>query len=345
MTMTTNPTNAIADLKALMAIDVPALILGQPGVGKSDIARSVALDALGVDELTTHGEGRNFVDFRATLIDPVDLHGLPTVDKDKMVARWVPMGLLPQAGVDADEGVLFIDEITNADQSVKGALYGLVLDRFVGEYRIPPGWKIIAAGNRVEDRASASRMPTALANRFVHITVEPTVDDWINWAMGNSVPAEMVAFMRFRPEMLNDFEPARQINATPRSWAMVAKIIAQKLPADVEGRLIMGAVGEGAGTEFAAFLRVWRDLPNPDAVLMNPQGAPVPDNSAARYAIAGALAKRVTEATLDAMSEYMDRLPKEFGVMAMRDATTRDPELASTSAFITWSQANQDFYL
>lgn len=332
--MTTNPVKAIEDINALMDIDVPVILLGQPGVGKSDIARAVAAQ-----------RDVPIIDFRATLIDPVDLHGLPVADKEAGVARWLPMGLLPSEERDGEDGILLIDEITNADASVKAALYGLILDRFIGEYRMPKGWRIIAAGNRVEDRASASRMPTALANRFVHITVEPTVDDWINWAMSNNVPAEMIAFMRFRPEMLNDFDPARQINATPRSWAMVAKIIGQALPEDVESRLIRGAVGDGPGAEFLGFLKVFRDLPNPDTVLMNPTGSIVPDTSAALYAISGALAKRVAENTMEALCIYMDRLPAEFGVMAMRDATTRSPELASTKAFIEWGQKNQDFYL
>lgn len=345
MTITTNPTKAIVDLTALMAMGLASVMLGQPGVGKSDIGRAAARSYLKTDTLVEIGKGRNFIDFRATLVDPVDLHGLPTVDKEAMVARWVPMGLLPNAD-DQSEGILFIDEITNCDKSVQGALYGLVLPPHrIGEYTLPKGWRVVAAGNRVEDRAAAGRMASALANRFVQMTIEPTVDDWIGWAMSNDVPAELIAFFRFRPELLNDFDGARQINATPRSWAMVAKIVRQGLPQDVEQRLIMGSVGEGPGTEFLAFLRVWRDLPNPDSVLMNPSKAPVPTDSAARYAISGALAKRVREATMEAFVEYLDRLPAEFRVMAMRDATDRDPTLAMTKAHIEWGQRHQDVWL
>lgn len=340
----TNPANAIADLCALAALDIPAILMGSPGVGKSDIGKAVAKTILEVDALTTHGEGRNYIDFRATLIDPVDIHGLPSIDHEKQVAKWLPMGLLPQP-TDQPRGVLFIDEITNAPQGVKSALYGLILDRFVGEYRLPEGWVIIAAGNRVEDRANASRMPSALSNRFVHITLDPTVDDWIKWGMNNSVQAELIAFMRFRPELLNDFDGDRTINATPRSWATVSRILAQKLPEAIESRLIYGAVGEGPGAEVLAFLKIWRELPNPDVVLMNPTRADVPENSAGKFAIAGAIAKRVKEDSLEAMNTYMDRLPAEFGVMAMRDATERDPALASTKAFIDWAAKNQDFYL
>lgn len=334
MTITTTPANAAADINVMIDLNLPVLMLGQPGVGKSDVARQVAAK-----------RGVPIIDFRATLIDPVDLHGLPVANKEKGVAEWLPMGLLPNEERDGAEGILFIDEITNADNSVKGALYGLVLDRFIGEYRLPAGWRIIAAGNRVEDRAAAGRLGSALGNRFVQINVEPTVDDWIAHAISVKAPAELISFIRFRPELLNDFDGARPINATPRSWMMAAKIVQQKLPAEQEARLIMGAVGEAAGTEFAAFLRVFRELPNPDQVLMDPDGAKVPDNSAAQYAISGALAKRVTENSFDAFVTYMKRLPAEFGVLAMRDATARDAELTMTGGYQQWVLENQDIYL
>ncbi len=334
MTLSTNPTRAIEDINALIDLDLPVIMLGQPGVGKSDIAHTVA-----------EMRGWPIIDFRATLIDPVELHGYPVPDREEGRARWLPMGLLPFESRDGPEGILLVDEITNARQDVKDALYGLILNRYIGEYHMPPGWRIIAAGNRIEDRANASRMPTALSNRFVHMTIEPTVDDWINWAMDKNVPAELVAFMRFRPQLLSDFDPARQINATPRSWAMVARIVAKGLPQETEQRLIMGAVGEGPGAELIAFLSVWRDLPNPDTVLMSPDTAPVPENSAGLYAISGALANRVRETSMDQFVTYMNRLPPEFGVMAMHDATSRDNGLAATKSYIEWAQANQDFYL
>lgn len=334
MTTTHTPKQAIETVNACMDMDLPVLMLGSPGVGKSDIAAEVAA-------------ARNLplIDFRATLIDPVDLHGLPVADVANNVAKWLPMGLLPNEERDGAEGILLIDEITNADQSVKGALYGLVLNRFIGDYHMPKGWRIIAAGNRVEDRASASRMPSALSNRFIHITVEPTVDDWIEWAMGNTVPAELIAFMRFRPELLNSFDPDRAINATPRSWAMASKIVERRFPEDVETRLLMGTVGEGAAAELTAFLKIWRDLPSPDAILMDPVNAIVPEGSAALFAISGAVAKRVRETSIEPFVTYIDRLPPEFGVMAMRDAVVRDPALAATREHIEWAQRNQDFYL
>lgn len=345
-TLTLSPSEAVEDLIAMMQIDQPTIMLGQPGVGKSDIGKQVAARHLGTDtaNLKTRGKGRNFIDFRATLVDSVELHGLPVIDKEAMVARWVPMGLLPTAD-DADEGVIFFDELTNADKAVQGALYSLILDRYVGEYDLPKGWRILAAGNRVEDGAAAQRMGSALANRFNHMTLEPTVDDWIKWAIANDAPALMVAFFRYRPELLNDFDPARAVNPTSRSWSQVIKIMNAGFSPDVERRRIFGAVGQGAATEFMAFVQVWRELPNPDSVLMNPSSAIVPDTSAARYAISGALAARVREGSLDAFTEYMGRLPAEFGVMAMRDATNRDQNLTMTKAYIDWAQANQDVYL
>lgn len=346
MTNVVTPKNAVGDLVAMMQLRKPVMMLGQPGTGKSDLSRVAAREYLDTDDLVETGEGRNFIDFRASLIDPVDLHGMPMIDREKMVARWLPMSLLPNAG-DAPEGVLLVDEITNGDKSIQGALYGLVLPPHrVGEYTLPNGWRVIAAGNRVEDRAAANRMSTALANRFTILELSASVDDWIaDFAIPNGVKPEVIAFLRFRPELLNDFDPARQINATSRSWATAAQIIGAGFPAAREARLLTGTLGEGVAAEFLAFMQVWRNLPSPDTVLMDPDGAVVPDTSAGRFAISGALAARVRENSMDAFTCYLDRLPAEFGVMAMRDATKRDVTLSMTKAHIDWAAKNQDVYL
>lgn len=333
--VTTSPAAAIQDITALMALDLPVLMLGQPGVGKSDIARAVARNL-----------GGGFIDFRGTLMDAVDLHGLPVADKEAGKAIWLPSALMPDVERDGETGVILVDEIDKCAPDMQAAMLGFILDRRIGDYELPAGWKIIAAGNRMDDRAGGRRLSSALCNRFVHITLEPSVDDWVTYAIDAALPPVLIAFMRLRPELLNDFDPARQINATPRSWEMAAKIMAgPDLPEDVEGRLIMGTVGEGAGAEFLGFLKTYRDLPNPDVCLMNPETAMVPETSAGRFAIASAVANRVNEASMENFKTYISRLPAEFGVMAMRDATRRDAELANTFAFIQYQEENKDVYV
>lgn len=334
------PTQAIADIGLAMDTDVPVLVLGSPGVGKSDIARHVAAQ-----------RGGGFIEMSVTYLDAVDIHGLPTVDKESMTARWVPMGMLPTAERDGETGTLFIDEITNADQSVKAALYSLILDRKVGEYQMPAGWRIIAAGNRVQDRAAATPMPSALSARFSQMTIEPVVDDWVKWAINEKLHPVFPSFMRLRPDLLNAFDPAQTVNPIPRTWGFAAKFFmaaGENPSSEVWAstcRLIRGVVGDAAATEFLAFCSMWRSMPNPDQILMNPEGAIVPEQSDARFCISGALAHRVTDRTFDNMITYLKRLPGEFGVRTIRDATTRDPELCNNDTYLKWVQDNEDLYM
>ncbi len=313
--------------------DIPAFLWGAPGIGKSDLVAQIA-------------DRRNLplVDLRAALLDPLDLRGLPKITGNKV--EWLPMGELPDAARDGDSGILFLDELNAAAPAVQAACFQLILNRRIGTYELPAGWRIVAAGNRQSDRASAQRLSSALADRFAHLPLEVDVDAWCRWALQAGLPAELVAFIRFRPSLLHDFEPDRLVNATPRGWgARVSKLIAAKLSPETELTAIAGSVGEGPAAELVAFLRVWRTLPSPDAVLLNPDAGDAPNDPATIFALMGALSRKVTESTMSNFVRYLSRVPVEYGVAAMRDAIGRDALLQSTSGFISWAAANSDVVL
>jgi MoxR-like ATPase len=155
-------------LQTLLTQRWPAFVWGPPGTGKSSIVREVADSA----KLPV-------IDLRASLLDPTDLRGIPAIDGGRAV--WCPPSFLPRPN--DTPGVLFLDEINAAPPLVQASLYQLVLDRRVGEYELPKGWWIVAAGNRQQDRAVTFRMSSALANRFVHVSLEVDVDDWRAWAI------------------------------------------------------------------------------------------------------------------------------------------------------------------
>jgi hypothetical protein len=327
------PTDARAVLEAHIDADVPVLLTGQPGVGKSDVVRQI-----------TAARGWGLVDMRLSTIDAVDLRGLPMLKDGR--AHFAPMGELPDAARDGASGVLFLDELPQAPMAVQNAAFSLVLDRRIGEYRLPPGWRVIAAGNRLQDRAGANRINSALANRFAHVAMVHDLNDWCTWALANDVAPELVAFMRFRPELLCQFNADKAINNTPRAWASVGRHLkARNVSPAIESAVITSLVDTGPASELLAFLQVWRRLPSPDTVLLNPSNAPIPPDGATLYALCGALARRVSQQSIDAFVTYIDRLPPEYGVLAMRDATARDPSLEKTSAAIRWLTANADVYL
>ena len=232
-----------------------------------------------------------------------------------------------------------------------------MLDRKLGDYVMPPGWVIIAAGNRSTDRAIVNQMSTALRNRFTHLNYEVNNDDWCDWALRNDIAVEVLGFIRFRPMLLNEFEQRNeskeeqervrrlkdaQAFATPRSWEFLSKVVQQKPSSDVEYELYTGIVGEGAAAEFMGYLKYYRDLPNLDALLMNPGAAKVPDEPATLYALATGLATKATQDNMERVVKYALRLPAEFQVLLMKDAIARDNDLTKTKSFNSWAIANAD---
>lgn len=319
-----------SSLRTLIPLKQPCFIWGAPGVGKSQVVAQVA------DEL-----GLGLTDIRAVLLDPVDLRGLPSVRDG--VAHWCPPSFLPTEG----EGVLFLDELNAAPPLVQAACYQLVLDRKVGEYTLPDGWTVVAAGNRETDRAVTHRMPSALANRFIHLDFSVDVDTWLEWAEQEGVNEEVLAFIRFRPNLLHDFDPKKNEKAfpSPRSWDFAARILASAPASEIELSLLKGAVGPGAAVEFAGFSRIFRQLPDPDAVINQPSTAVIPEEPATLYALCEALAKRAGEETAENIVTYAARLPSEFGVLLVRDAVKHHRGVVETPAFSRWATANSDVLL
>ena len=319
-----------SSLRTLIRLRQPVFIWGAPGVGKSQVVAQVA------------GElGLALTDIRAVLLDPVDLRGLPSV-KDG-TARWCPPSFLPVAG----EGVLFLDELNAAPPLVQAACYQLVLDRQVGEYRLPDGWTVVAAGNRETDRAVTHRMPSALANRFVHLDFSVDVDTWLDWAGEADIGEEIMAFIRFRPKLLHAFDPGKNEKAfpSPRSWEFAARILAADPEPEVLTSLLKGTVGPGAATEFAGFSRLFRQLPDPDTILDHPATAAIPEEPAILYALCESLAKKAGEETAESIVAYASRLPSEFGVLLVRDTVRNHRPVVESPVFSSWATANSDVLL
>lgn len=303
-----------------------------PGIGKSSVIRQV------VDRLSEEsGERWGLIDLRLSQLDPVDLRGVPTVENG--VTVWNVPEFLPNAERDGERGVLFLDEVFLAAPAVQAAAMQLVLDRRVGDYVLPEGWKIACASNRASDKAGVGSTNKALDNRFIHVDVIHDVDEWCGWAAEAGLPAELVAFLRFRSELLHQYPDGgiprgARAFATPRTWAMAASILELDLDDDTQHAALQGAVGEGPASELIGFLRICRTLPDIGAVLRDPNGADVPLDPATQYATAACLARRVDRDTLANGVTFAERMAPEFAVLLLRDATARDPNLKATEAYI-----------
>lgn len=322
------PSQIADSLAVLIQANQPTFVHGSPGVGKSDTVRQVAqrLDM-------------PVYDVRTVLLDPVDLRGLPHLNGDGRT-KWAPPVFLPEKG----PGIIFLDELTSAPPLVQAACYQLVLDRRLGEYVVPDGVRILAAGNKQTDRAVVHRMSSALANRFTHLEYEVDFEDWRLWANKKSINELVIGFLKFRLELLFKFDPDHHAWPSPRSWEKVSNILRVQPPEYLEHGLIAGTVGTGAAVEFVAAMKLYRKLPSVEEILANPEKAPVPDRKETSicYAVSSAVSRAATVKNIDRVTAYLKRLQPEFSVLTIHDATIRDKDLCSTTAFQKWEAEHRE---
>ena len=322
----------------------PAMLWGPPGVGKSQIIAQVA---------ARHGVP--MIDIRLSQMEPSDLRGIPFRIEDRV--EWAIPSMLPDAKRHGPQGILFLDEITSAPPSVSAAAYQLILDRRLGAYQIPESWAIFAAGNRQGDRGVTYTMPAPLANRFSHFEVEAYLDDWVAWAYANHIDERLIGFLRFRPELLFDFDPAHNPVAfpSPRSWEFAHRAL-QKFGDHPELLLptLQACVGPAAGLELNAFIENLDRMPDLDAILRGEE-VPVPREIDLQYAVASALVGRAIRAkgNLNAREvhghilDYAGRFPlREMGIMLVSDMHRAvGQNLFGVPQFSKWANAVADLML
>ena len=325
----------------------PVMLWGAPGVGKSQIVAQVA-----------QRNAAPVIDVRLSQMEPSDLRGIPFRVGDTV--EWAVPALLPDAVRHGPRGVLFLDEITSAPPAVAAAAYQLILDRRLGDYRVPEAWAIFAAGNRQGDRGVTYAMPAPLANRFSHFEVEVSLDDWVQWAYAHGIDERLIGFLRFKPELIFSFDPARTLAGemafpSPRSWEFAHRAL-QKFGdrPDMLAGALAACVGHAAGTECAAWLDSLDRLPDIDAIIGGRE-AGVPTEIDLQYAVAAALAGRALRAqdsedaarTWGHILDYAQRLPlKEMGVMLVSDMHRGiGPALFAVPQFAAWANAVADVML
>jgi hypothetical protein len=296
---------------------------GPPGSAKSALAREAA-----------RRNRMRFMDLRLSIHEPVDLTGVPMVKDGKTV--FCPPGWLPTDG----EGVLFLDEHSQAMLSMQNVSGQLIYDRCVGDYTLPPGWIVILASNDAKDKAGTSRTPQQINNRVIHIDVEADYDGWRDWAMDNGIDARLIAFLDHRQELLCKPSPDARAFPTLRTWDFASTIIGEELPRPIQYEMLAGTVGPGPAAELTGFLDVYAGLVSWRDVLANPETAALPEGPANSYALMSVLSRRVTIDTIDALVIYLRRISREMGNLCMTDAGRLSPVLKETKAYTQWAIDN-----
>jgi hypothetical protein len=322
----------------------PVMIWGPPGVGKSQVIAQVA---------ARHEVP--IIDIRLSQLEPSDLRGIPFRVGEHV--EWAVPSMLPDPIRHGPTGLLFLDEITSAPPAVSAAAYQLILDRRLGAYEVPAGWAIFAAGNRQGDRGVTYTMPAPLANRFAHFEFEVNLDDWVAWAYANGIDERIIGFLRFRPELLFEFDPAHNPVAfpSPRSWEFAHRAL-QKFADYPEVLLgtLQACVGLAAGIELHAFISNLDHMPDLDAVVRGEE-VPIPGEIDLQYAIASALVGRAIRAKDGAdapivhgnIMNFAKRLrPREMGVMLVSDMHQAVGQaLFGLPEFAQWANAVADVML
>lgn len=318
-------------------------VQGDPGVGKSDVYKQVCRDlAIGL------------VDVRLPQFDRVDLTGVPYVDASNHT-RWATPAFWPTTG----SGIILFDEINAAPRELQPPTYQIFLDRVLGgEYALPPGWVPMAAGNLETNGAITQKMSTAWNSRVIHLRFESHIDDFLAWAPANDIVAPVIAFLRFRPDMLHVFDPRAEEKAfaCPRTWSFVSDIAKANPSREIALEMYAGCVGRGAAGEFLGFIRLFEKLPRLETIIRNPATAALPvDDASTMFALTAGLARRSTAANFDAVMTYARRMPREWAAYLVADAVRRDraeaqnaaaagqPEparIVNTRGYIDWVSSN-----
>lgn len=314
----------------------PILIEGQPGIGKSAVVEEIAA-----------ATNRNLITMYASLFDIIDSKGLPLRLEDG-TADFLPVGELKQALEATEPTILFIDELDKAPISTQGYLLSLVHRhaRRAGSVRLPDCVSVVAATNRREDGVGSSPFMEPLKSRFTIVKLESSLSAFQDFAFESGLDTRIPVFLQWRSDLLNKFEPSSDLRQSPceRGWHQVSDMLAY-LPESLHLETFAGVIGSEASEAFTGFLQVEKSLPEPDAILADPLGVPIPDDMGGRYAVAAMVSKLASIETAEPVMQYLGRLPIEFQAVAVKSFSKAKPELLEVGPVTTWMLDNSDSIL
>lgn len=323
----------ISDIPALLkkryanpALRKRAVFLrGASGIGKSEAVYQVGLPV---------------VDIRLSQQDPTDMKGVPEIIEH--ITHWATPAIFPTSG----EGIIFLDEITSAPPAVQASAYQLILDRRLGDYHVPDGWMIVAAGNLTTDRGVTYTIASPLMNRMTVFDVVHTLDGFIEWAATNGVSPKVMAFVSDRADLLHKFTAEHYGNQfpSPRGWSYVSHTIQEDW--DSHHTLmeqLIGDVGKEAAMAFDEFLRVWDKLPSINSILAG-DDVDVPHELDQKHCITMGVSARLDRKNFDKAWGFLKKLPKDLRTLCIKLAILRDEDILQARLIGEWSMENQDVF-
>lgn len=291
------------------------LLLGPPGIGKTQIAREVARQV----------GGKAWVnDLSSSLVE--DLKGLPRPDGDVMT--FIPDHKLHEACQDGAKGVFVLDDLPAADRSLQVAARQLSLERRMHNHVLSDDVLVVVTGNRRSDGAAASTLPSHFRNSVTIIDVEANLDDYAEWYKTTTLPSAVLSFLTYRPAHLSQLPDKASENgafATPRSWHAFAELMEPAKEAGVLFDVASGTIGTGPASEFCAWLKLRDRLVQPKDLLADPKRAlPDPGTLIGHPDQLTALVSGIVEHTLQADKITKDHLTKLAVAIAWTTRESRE---------------------
>lgn len=333
------PKVLVPTLQKMFEHCLPVMLVGKPGVGKTDMTEEAAKAAY-------EGAGMDLLVMHPVVSDPTDFKGMPFANNGR--ADFLPFGDLERMMTATVPTVAFLDDLGQAPPAVQAACMQLILARQINGKPISDFVTFAAATNRKADRAGVSGILEPVKSRFVSIlNIQVHTEDWSKWAATHKMPVELISYINWKPQHLDDFQATAEITNSPcpRTVANVGRLLSMGMPAEAEFALIEGAAGMGFATEFSAYRKVCLNLPDPDAVLKDPKSCKLdPRQLDIVVALAFAVGDRVNKKNIGQFFKFMDVLPsKEYGVMALKMICSRDPDIEECNEFLSWQNKNLDW--
>ena len=334
----------------LMAADMRPLLVGPPGCGKTARFEEAAARA-----------GARLVVLRASLLERVDVGGALVPDMAAGVTKALPLDVLHDLQTTDKLTWLFLDDLGQGPIDVQAALM-----KFFDPGYLSPMVRICGATNRPGDVAGVTRLCEPLRSRFGPKFAIPTSADsesradgpamlgtwsdevagWCEWAMDHGAPAEIIAWHRSTSgRTLYDWKPSADPSVAMPDYRAWEKVITLWNMGLRDRELFASVIGRPVAIEFLAFARLADNLPTPDQVWMDPNGAVVPTDSAALYLVASMLAAAVEPQHGSAVVTYLSRMPRVYGALLARDAYRKlGAKLSGSREWVQWFTANQEIF-
>jgi len=339
--LTVNPVQAKELLVDCLKAKLVPMLTGSPGIGKSAIVKEIAAEY-----------GLKVIDVRLSQSDPTDMNGFPHVDPETGKGTYLPMDIFPIESDPLPDGhngwLLFLDEFNSASNAVQAAAYKVTLDRQIGKHSLHEKCVVMCAGNKRTDGAIVNRLSTAMQSRLVHLSLDVSFDNFIDYATEANLDHRITDYIKFKPESLYRFSPDHndETYPCPRTWEFIHRLINKWDSIDIKKLpLLAGTIGEGAAREFLTFTRIYKSLPKMADIIRNPEGVEIAKDPSVLYALTGAVSNHFNKDNADALTKFVMRLPPEFGVVTFKDIRKRKPALTELPCVRQWIATNAAKFL